>query len=272
MGGKISLAVSTPDAKFSAVVYREPFPRSFAKAAALGLAGLELHLRDPRTVRAGEILHLAREHGLAISALGTGQAFGTDGLSFADADPAVRRAAVERIKSHLALAAELRTCVILGLIRGRGRPEEPLAEARRRMEEGVRACADEAERLGVDLALEPLNRYETNLLNTVQEALDFLDALRSPRVGLLLDTFHMNIEEPSIADSIRRAGKRIRHVHAADSNRWAPGFGHLDFGEVVRTLEILGYDGFLSAEILPYPDPDAAARMVARTLAAGPRA
>ncbi len=265
MTDKISLAVSTPDAKFSAVVYREPFAQSFAKTAALGLSGIELHIRDPRTVQAAELLRLADEHRLAISALGTGQAFGTDGLSFTDADPAIRRAAVDRIKAHIALAAELRTCVILGLIRGRGRPEEPPVEVRQRMTDGFRACAEEAEKLGIDLAVEPINRYETSLLNTVAETLEFLDLLQSPRVGLLLDTFHMNIEEPSIPASIRQAGKRIKHVHVADSNRWAPGFGHLDFEEVGRELEALGYEGFLSAEILPYPNPEAAARMVAKT-------
>ncbi|MGQ9780219.1 MAG: 5-keto-L-gluconate epimerase [Bacillota bacterium] len=264
---KISLAVSTPEAKFSAVVYREPFASSFAKVAALGCGGIEVHLRDPGLVRAEELTRLAREHGLTICALGTGQAYGADGLSFTDPDPSVRRAAVERIKSHIMLGAELGCCVILGLIRGRLRSEDP-ARARRWMMDGFRACLEEAEKRGVDLAIEPLNRYETELINTVEEALSILDELGSPRAGLLLDTFHMNIEEPSLATAIRRAGKRIKHVHVADSNRWAPGFGHIDFGEVYRELAAVGYEGFLSAEILPYPDPEAAGRMTARTLLA----
>ena len=263
--GKIALAVSTPEARFSAVVYREPFASSFAKVSALGLGGIEVHLRDPNLVRAEELIHLAREHELTICALGTGQAYGTDGLSFTDPDSSVRRAAVERIKSHIILAAELRCCVILGLIRGRLGSEAP-AWAREWMMNGFRACLEEAERHGVDLAIEPLNRYETDLINTVEEALLVLEELGSARAGLLLDTFHMNIEEPSLPAAIRRAGKRIKHVHVADSNRWAPGFGHLDFGEVYRELMAVGYGGFLSAAVLPYPDPDAAGQMVVRTL------
>jgi len=75
----------------------------------------------------------------------------------------------------------------------------------------------------------------------------------------LLDTFHMNIEEPSIQDSIRSCGDRIFHVHVADSNRWHPGAGHLDFSSILATLQEVGYDGFISGEFMPVPDPETAA-------------
>ncbi|MGE5551848.1 MAG: 5-keto-L-gluconate epimerase [Bacteroidota bacterium] len=264
---KTSVVVSTPNAGFSALVYREPFVKSFAKAAALGFRGVEVAIRDPKMVSAGELLHLAEEYQLKICALGTGQAYGTDGLSFTHPDQSVRRKALDRIKDHLALAAELDALVIIGLIRGKRPPEEPVLAIEGRMLEGLKACADEAVRQGADLVIEPINRYETNLLNTVGEALKILDELAVPRVGVLLDTFHMNIEERSITESIRKAGSRIKHVHVADSNRWAPGFGHLDFGAILAELRAVGYDGFLSAEILPYPDPDSAARKMVETLA-----
>lgn len=233
----------------------------------MGFDGVELAIREPKRVSASDIDRLARKHRLAIAALGTGQAYGEEGLSFTAADPSVRARAVERIGEHLALAKELGVIVILGLIRGRQVPELSEAEVRRVMMDGFQACADEAEKLGVDLAIEPINRYETNLLNTVTETLAVLAELKSSRVGILVDTFHMNIEEPSIKGSIRAAARLIKHVHVADSNRWAPGFGHLDFCEIVNELREGGYDGFLSAEILPYPDPDAAARQAASTLA-----
>lgn len=261
-----ALVVSTPDAKFAALVYRQPFAESFAKVAALGFKGIEVAIRDPRMADPDELRHLAEKNELKICALGTGQAFGTEGLCFTDPDPSVRGRAVQRIKEHIALAKELGALVIIGLIRGKGLAGEP-AELHRGMLDGMRACADEASRLDVDLVIEPINRYETALLNTIPEALAFLDELGSPRVGLLLDTFHMNIEEPSIGASIRQAGRRIGHVHVADSNRWAPGCGHLDFPGIVAELRASGYVGYLSAEILPYPDPDAAARQVAVTMA-----
>ncbi len=263
---KTSLAVSTPGARFAALVFRDALSDSLAKTVSLGFDGVELAIRDPKLVDVTEIGRLAEEHHLEICAIGTGQAYGEDGLSFTNSDPSARELAIERIKEHMALARELRAIVILGLIRGRRMPDMPEAEARRLMMDGFRACADEAERLGVDLVIEPINRYETDLLNTVGETLAVLEELGSPRMGLLLDTFHMNIEEPSIEGSIRAAGRRVRHVHVADSNRWAPGFGHLDFHAIVNELRVTGYEGFLSAEILPYPEPDMAAREAAETL------
>jgi len=78
-------------------------------------------------------------------------------------------------------------------------------------------------------------------------------------VGLLLDTFHMNIEEPDIYQSIENADQQIFHFHIADSNRWYPGAGHLDFPKIVSKLEAVNYNGFLSAEILPFPDGNTSA-------------
>jgi len=85
-------------------------------------------------------------------------------------------------------------------------------------------------------------------------------------MGMLIDTFHMNIEEVSIYESIIKAKDYITHVHLADSNRWAPGSGHLDFAKIIKTLEEINYKGYLSAEILPLPDADRAARLTVEHL------
>jgi sugar phosphate isomerase/epimerase len=109
--------------------------------------------------------------------------------------------------------------------------------------------------MGVGIAFEPLNRYETSLLNTVEEGLSFIEKINSKSLGMLLDTFHMNIEKPSIEKSMCLAGDRIFHFHYADSNRNYPGHGHLDFKSVMRTLVDIGYQGFVSGEHRAYPDP-----------------
>jgi sugar phosphate isomerase/epimerase len=98
------------------------------------------------------------------------------------------------------------------------------------------------------------------MINTVESGLRFLERIAADNAGLLLDTFHMNIEEASFEQSIRMAGDRIFHVHVADSNRWYPGAGHIPFVDILAGLQHVGYDGFVSAEILPQPDPDTAAR------------
>jgi sugar phosphate isomerase/epimerase len=109
------------------------------------------------------------------------------------------------------------------------------------------------------LLYEPLNRYETNLFNTLSEAADFLETLNTRNVKLLADLFHMNMEEVDLAKSIRKAGHRIGHVHFADSNRRAMGFGHTAAEPIAQALMDVGYEGFVSGEIFPWPDPQTAA-------------
>ena len=127
-------------------------------------------------------------------------------------------------------------------------------------------CCEAASRAGLGLLLEPINRYETNFINTVDEALEVFEQLNSPCMKLLVDTFHMNIEEADIHRGLRRAGSRLGHVHLGDSNREAPGHGHLDLRGVLQTLQEIGYQGYLSFEVLPLPNTRQAAEDAIRTV------
>jgi sugar phosphate isomerase/epimerase len=115
-------------------------------------------------------------------------------------------------------------------------------------------CDREAKENGIRIALEAINRYETNLLNTASDAVTLIEKEKLAATGLLLDTFHMNIEEQSICDTIRNAAPRIVHFHIADSNRWPPGHGHLKIDDLLRILEDSGYTEWVSAETLPRPN------------------
>jgi sugar phosphate isomerase/epimerase len=119
-----------------------------------------------------------------------------------------------------------------------------------------------ADARNVQLALEPLNRYETDIIHNVEEGLAFLHEVNHPALGLLLDTYHINIEEPSWTEPFRRAmsSGQLLHVHLGDNNRLPPGHGLIDFAAIVATLREIGYSGYLSAELLALPDPDTAAR------------
>ena len=112
--------------------------------------------------------------------------------------------------------------------------------------------------------LEPINRYETNIFNKLEDVNNFLmrykNKLDTNRIGILADTFHMNIEEPAIHISIHNYLNLIEHIHFADSNRLAPGFGHIDFYKIMNVLEANDYNGFISFEMLSLPDPDTAAK------------
>ncbi len=148
--------------------------------------------------------------------------------------------------------------MILGLIRGITPEGQTHEQSMAYLVEAIQECAAAAAGTGVRFALEPMNRYETDLIHTVAGGLELIDRVGFANFGLLLDTFHMNIEEPSIEGSIGSCGDRIFHFHVADSNRWYPGAGHLDFGSILKALSDTGYEGFVSGEFLPLPDADAA--------------
>jgi sugar phosphate isomerase/epimerase len=255
---KLSIVLSTQAASFSALAYKGQWQENIGKIAGLGYDGVELAVRDPRLLDAAAVQALVAQHGLEVPALGTGQAYGEEGLSFTHPEADIRRRAVERVEAHIDLARVLGAVVIIGLIRGKSTPGVPAAASQHRLIEALRECA--ARDRAVKLAIEPINRYETDLVNTVRSGLDLLDKVGMENVGLLLDTFHMNIEEPSLTASIVTSKDRLFHFHIADSNRWYPGAGHTPFAPVVDTLRQIGYEGFLSAEILPLPDPNTAAK------------
>ena len=263
---RIALVISVEETGFDAVAMRGAWADAVRSAAALGYDGVELAVRDPERVDRQALGVLLRETGLSVPAVGTGQAFLTDGLSLSHPDEGVRVRAIERIEAHIRFAARLGAAVIVGLIRGRVTDNRAVTEAR--LAASFDPLVRAAEREGVWLAVEPINRYETELLVTVAETLAFIQRIGAEHVGLLADTFHMNIEEASIEASLRAAGATLRHVHTADSNRHAPGWGHLDFAAVLATLQAMSYRGWLSAEILPRPDPLAAATQTVKYLRA----
>ena len=253
----LSIVLSTQPASFSALAYKGEIGENFSKIKSLGYDGCELAVRNPDLLDLDYISSLISSNSLPVPAIGTGQAYGEEGLSFTHKDESIRTQAIDRIKAHIKLAEKLDALVIIGLIRGTAEIGKSAKEAEGQLISALRECAQENGK--IKLAIEPINRYETNLINTVESGLDLLDKVGMDNVGLLLDTFHMNIEEPSITESIFNTADRIFHFHVADSNRWYPGAGHIDFRKVLEDLEKVNYKGFVSAEIMPFPTPDIAA-------------
>ncbi len=251
---KFSIVLSTDQAKFDAVVFKGSFLENIGKISRIGYDGVELAIRDPESIDVTKLKSALLEASLAVPAIGTGQAYGEEGLSLTAVDPSIRLAAISRIKNHIRLAEELDAVVILGLIRGVTPAGISREKAMDWLVEALKNCARFATDLGVRLALEPINRYETDLINTIDQGLTLVDRVGVETLGLLPDTFHMNIEEVSIECSIRNAASRIFHFHVADSNRWYPGAGHLDFTKILAVLNDINYSGWISAETLPHPD------------------
>ncbi len=263
---KISIVLSIQQAQFEAVAFKGNLEKNLAKIAGWGYNGVELAIRDPRAVDGEELAAVVATHGLTVPAIGTGQAWGEERLSYSDPDPAVRRAAIERTVAHVPVAQRLDALIIIGLLRGQVQPGVSRAQALAWTVNALAECCAVAGAAGVRLALEPLNRYETTLVNTVAEGLELIAQVGAANLGLLFDTFHANIEEPSMEASIRAASDRLYHIHVADSNRWHPGAGHLDFAHILEVAQRAGYTGFISGEFLPRPDADTAAQRAIATL------
>lgn len=261
---KLSVVLSVQQARFEAITFKGDLNGNLEKIAEWGYDGIELAIRDPRAIDAEELADLVAAHGLVVPAIGTGQAWGEERLSYSDPDPAIRRAAIERTKSHIPVAHRLNAIIIIGLLRGLVQPGVNQAQALDWTVAALRECCAEAAKSGVRIALEPINRYETTLVNNVTQGLGLIDRVGAENLGLLFDTFHANIEEPSIGESLMAAGDRLFHVHVADSNRWYPGAGHLDFAHILGMLygsvAHIDYSGFISGEFMPYPDAATAAQ------------
>jgi len=257
---KLSIVLSTQPAQFQAATFKGDLETNLAQIASLGYDGVELAIRDPKLIDLDLLDELVRKHGLHVPAIGTGQAWGEEGLSFTDLDPEVRYAAIERIKSHIPVASHFGAVIIVGLVRGIVKPGVGHAQAMDWLIDALRECSDTARPHGIRLALEPINRYETTLVNNAAEGLDLIERVGADNFGLLLDTFHMNIEEADILASIRACGVNIFHFHVADSNRWYPGAGHLNFNSILAELFDTGYQGWVSGEFLPLPEAEMAAK------------
>lgn len=230
---KLSIVLSCPATRFDAATLMGDFEHNLSFLAGLGYEGVELAIRNPDEIDYPKINKLINKFTLTVPAIGTGQAWGEENLSFSDPDESIRTQAIQRIIAHIPEAALLKAKIIIGLIRGKTQPGVSCEQAIEWIVEGLKLSAQAAAIQGVCLCLEPINRYETDLVNTVAEGLDLINQIGMDNMGLLLDTFHMNIEEADIHDSIKKAGHKIFHFHIADSNRWYPGAEHLDFARIL---------------------------------------
>lgn len=261
---KLAVTTTAPDieAALPIALLQGSFEQRLEKAAALGYDGVELLVNRPEALDPLVLRAQVEKRGLQIAAIASGGQASLEKLTLLSSDPGVQARAAQRLAALVKFAAQVGApTVTIGSFRGQQtEPGDRAALA------GIlRDAAERAAPLGVRLALEPLNRYESNLIHTAAEGLAFLSEVGHPHLGLLLDTYHANIEEPSPVDAFRLAAAagRLFHVHLGDSNRRPPGYGHIDFAAIFASLRAAGYAGYCSAELLAFPDAAAAAAITA---------
>jgi D-psicose/D-tagatose/L-ribulose 3-epimerase len=238
--------------------YARPFGRGhlalFPRIKQAGCDFIELLVPEPGELDLRETRAALKDHGLGVVLAARVNVT----RDLASAEPTAHAAGMDYLDECVRVASLLGADLIGGPLYGApmvfaGRAPAPVAEEERvrrieRVVAGLRRAGATAAGSGVRLAIESLNRFETDIANTTRHALALAEAVSSPAVGVMLDTFHMNMEDPSIPDAIRRAGSRMFHFQANENNRGFVGSGHIDWPAVARALVAIGYNGPITLE------------------------
>jgi sugar phosphate isomerase/epimerase len=262
---KSAITVSlVAEAKGGPFVFWDDLTAACRQAAELGFDSIELFAPGPDAVSREQLSGLLTGHRLGLAAVGTGAGWVKHKLSLTSADAGTRQRAIEFIKSMIDFGGPHSAPAIIGSMQGRWGEGVSKEQAFDWLKSALEVLGEHARKHGVPLIYEPLNRYETNLINTERLGAEILQTLQTDNVRLLADLFHMNIEEENIATGIADGGRWIGHVHFVDTNRRPAGCGHMDYGPIMTALKDIRYEGYLSAEALPWPDSASAAAQTIR--------
>jgi sugar phosphate isomerase/epimerase len=229
----------------------EEISRSIDRVARLGYDAVEVE-GEPEKVDPGRVRKLLDDAGLAASSVCPSFTAGRD---LSHPDPDVRTDAMDYVRkvAELAHAVGAPTIIVAPTAYLRTQPVADPKDEWQWAVESVRSVGEYAASLGVDVSLECWNRYGTYMLNRLEQGVRMWRETGLENGGVMADTYHMNIEERSLPEAIRETGELLNHVHLSDSNRLAPGWGHIDFGEILRTLQEIGYGGYLAFELILPP-------------------
>jgi 5-keto-L-gluconate epimerase len=259
---KLSIAIADTNALPSAFVVFRGFEKYIPVARSLGYDGVELALKNASEVNEANLDKWLSDTGMKVSCISTGQVFADTGYMFTDPDPVKRKALSTIFRDLIDLASVYGHLVNIGRVRGNLSPNNPDDSRKLFIDLAHELCIYGASK-GVTLILEPVNRYEINFINSLNEGAELLKEINEPNFKLMPDVFHMNIEDVSFVEELKKHIQHIAYIHLADSNRMAPGKGHTDFGKIFNGLKEIGYSGWVSVEILPVPDPHTAATQAA---------
>lgn len=258
---KIAYTVTSPDAKDDPVMaWNAPWEESLPFLIQLGYDGIEIMVRDPENIHPEQLIELLKKYKLSVPAIGTGPIAIGRNLSLSASNNEIRSRSIEVTRKAMQLCASLGALLNIGQFRGTSREPSEQRGNRDRFADSLRTLIPEAEKLHVRIAIEPQNRFQSTFLRTTAESLEFIESLQSSQVGIVLDTFHINIEESDFEIPFQIAADRIFHVHFADNHRGPPGTGHIPFEKILKTLKEIQYEGWITIEISQTPTPLEAAR------------
>jgi sugar phosphate isomerase/epimerase len=229
--------------------------KAFSVAQKLGFDGIEVSVADPEEISISKLKDLVDKYQIKVSAIATGGAAVRDGLIFSSAEESIRKAAIQRVKNHIDFASHFGAVVVIGLIKGWA--NNNYSQSEDLITECLKECNEYSIEKGVNIALEPINRFQEDFFHSILDCKEYLDRIQLSNIKMMIDSFHMNIEDADMWEN----------MHYSDSNRLAPGMGHFDFMKMTHVLKEIGYHGYLSAEILPLPDDYTAAKQTSDSMA-----
>lgn len=259
---KLCYQVATPDVAIadSVTAYQGPLDKSFSDLAALGYDGVELMTLNPNKLDWDFVKKEAEKNNLNIVLVCTGEIFGQLGLSYTNPKEYNRKEAIRRSKEVIDFAGYLGANINIGRIRGQYCSELTKEETYKYAVEAFQELADYAAKKNVMIALETITIMQTNFINTLAEGAAMVDKVCRPNFKLMMDIFHLNLEEKDIIEAVKKYSSYNIHVHLADNNRRYPGHCGLDFEKILTAFKECGYDGNFCAEIFQIPSQEKAAK------------
>lgn len=267
---KTSLFIATPDMpKVNYVhLYTGEIEENIRKAAEAGFDGVELIIGDPDTTDGDKLEAALLEYKMELACFNSGRLNSQFGLTLLNPDPAVRQKAVDKFKTVIRLASRFKCYANIGIFRGTAIDGKPVSYTRDLFVEIMKDLCDFAQGYGVGINFEPTNRFEINFINSTDDGLDIINRVNRPNLGLLLDLYHMYLEDEDMLSKIVYCRNIVKHFHFSDSDRWPAGVSHgeIDFPVLVNTLKLIGFKGFLSEGLVRSEDADSCARKTAEYL------
>jgi sugar phosphate isomerase/epimerase len=251
-----SVAVSAWAPPAAPVILRGHYLNVLERAAGIGFTGVELHFKDAQEVDWKAVSSFLQAHDMKLSSVATGRIFTMDNLSLSHKDDSVVGAAITRISGIMDKVERYGSQIIIGVVRGKlsacGEQDRPRAYDT--LVASLKKIATLADRAGLRVVVESINRADIDNVNDATELLSLLDDVGAKNVLGHLDTYHMLIEGEDMVAAIKAAKGRIGYFHLSDTDRKAPGQGSIDFKPVLRALYDSGYKNELAFECTPGPD------------------